>query len=73
MRLLVTNMGDRKKPWWYDIPVEVLIEQERKKQEQLEQQREQLRVPAYSPSPRENPNSDKSPTEEEHKLVIKFI
>ena len=73
MRLLVTNMGDRKTPW-RDVPVEVIIEYERKKQEQLKDHREQLRVPMYSPAPpKENPHSDNEEAEEEHKIVINFI
>jgi hypothetical protein len=68
---LVTDMGDPKKPW-EDVPIEVLIEYERKKREELEKQREQLRIPLYSPmphNPRQTPNDN---TEEEYKIVINF-
>ena len=70
---LVTNMGHQKKPWWHDIPVEVLIEQERKKQEQLKEQREQLRLPLHSPALPAPTSPHQEDTEEDHQIVISFI
>ena len=71
MLSLVTIMGRLKKPW-DDVPIEVLIEYERKKREQLKDNREQLRLPLYSPvsPPTDVPEQE---TEEEHKITINFI
>ena len=71
MLSLVTNMGIYKKPW-EDIPAEVLIEYERKKREQLEDRREQLRLPLYSPAFPENRPSEQE-AEEDYKITIDFI
>ena len=45
---IVTNMGNRKKPW-EDVPIEVLIEEERKRKKSLEDHRERL----YAPLPQQ--------------------
>ena len=47
---LVINVGTRKKPW-ENVPIEVLIEFERKKHERLKDRREQLRVPSFGYHP----------------------
>jgi len=71
MLSLVTNMGIHKNPW-DDVPIEVLIEYERKKREQLKDHREQLRLPLYSPAFPENlPNEQEA--EEDYKITIDFI
>jgi len=72
MRSLVTNMGNRQNPW-EDVPVEVLIEYERKRKKQLEDQREQLRIPLYSPdhSPLNIPPEKE--IKEDYKIVIDFV
>jgi len=72
MRPLVTNMDIHKNPW-DDVPIEVLIEYERKKREQLKDRREELRLPIYSPAfpiPSRPPEQE---TEENYKIVIDFI
>ena len=71
MLSLVTNMGIHKNPW-DNVPIEVLIEYERKKREELKDRREQLRLPLYSPSSPENQPSDQE-TEEDYKITIDFI
>ena len=71
MRPLVTNMGIHKNPW-DDVPIEVLIEYERKKREQLKDHREELRLPIYSPAFPENRPSEQE-AEEDYKIVIDFI
>jgi len=71
MPSLVTNMGVHKKPW-ENIPVEVLIEYERKRQEELKDKREHLRLPIFTPSwPEDNPKEQE--VEEDYKIVIDFI
>ena len=65
---IVTNMGHQKKPW-DDVPVEVLIEYERKKKEQLEDHREQLHAPP--PSRHEFFESEEK-KEHKHVIVIKL-
>jgi len=72
MLSLVTNMGTVKNPW-DDIPIEVLIEYERKKREQQEDHREQLRIPVYSPADYSKGDSLNKEVEEEYKIVIDFI
>jgi len=72
MPSLVTDMGHQKKPW-HDVPIEVLIEYERKRREQLEDHREQLRLPLCPPSfPNQKPLSEDNSTED-YKIVIDFI
>jgi hypothetical protein len=72
MRSLVTNMGTVKNPW-DDVPIEVLIEYERKKREQQKDHREQLRIPVYSPADYHKDDSFNKESEEEYKIVIDFI
>ena len=45
---IVTNMGREKKPW-EDVPIEVLIELERQKQEKCDQERRRLYAPMPQP------------------------
>ena len=45
---IVTNVGNRKKPW-EDVPIEVLIEEERKRKKSLEDHRERLYAPLPEP------------------------
>ena len=72
MNSLVTNMGTVKNPW-DDVPIEVLIEYERKKREQQKDHREQLRIPVYSPSDFPLDDSFNKEIEEDYKIVIDFI
>jgi hypothetical protein len=70
---LVTNMGDPKNPW-DDVPIEVLIEEERKKreQEELARPRIHLPVPERSPPPR-SPDEEESEEDSDFKVVIKLV
>ena len=64
-------MGSRQNPW-DEVPIEVLIEYERKKREQLQDRREQLRLPIYSPSAPKK-HIPEQEAEENYKIVIDFI
>ena len=64
---IITNMGHQKKPW-EDVPIEVLIEYERKKEEQRKDHREQLRAP-MPPPPRYTEPEEK---DKEHLIIIKL-
>lgn len=64
---IITNVGNLKKPWM-DVPIEVLIEEERKK-ERLKEHREHLYAP--SPMPKSPPDLDVE-KEDEYKIVIKL-
>jgi hypothetical protein len=74
--LLVKNMGDPKNPW-DDIPIEIIIEEERKRAEELERQRPRIYVPTpddynrYPPTHR--PETEDDDEEEESIIVIKLI
>ena len=70
MPSLVINVGTRKKPW-ENVPIEVLIEFERKKHERLKDRREQLRVPSFGYHPFQK-DEGSAETEEEFKIVIDF-
>jgi len=72
MPSLVTIMGNPQNPW-NEVPIEVLIEYERKKREQLKDQREQLRIPLYSPSDFPLSDPSKKESEEDYKIVIDFV
>ena len=74
MPSLVINMGQLQNPW-DDVPIEVLIEYERKKREQVKEHREQLRIPLYMPvTPPPAPAHPLDPApEEDYKIVIDFI
>ena len=64
---IVTNVGQQKKPW-DDVPIEVLIEFERKKEQaRREQERPRLYVPMPDPL-----NMDKEEEIEEDTTIIKF-
>tara|TARA_R110002020_G_scaffold426144_2_gene635531 strand:+ start:529 stop:732 length:204 start_codon:yes stop_codon:yes gene_type:complete len=67
-------MGIVKNPW-DDVPIEVLIEYERKKRERQKDHREQLRIPVYSPADyyKDDSFNKEELEEEEHKIVIDFI
>jgi len=65
-------MGNLQNPW-NEVPIEVLIEYERKKREQLKDQREQLRIPLYSPSEFPLTEPSEKDTEEDYKIVIDFV
>ena len=71
---IVTNVGDEKKPW-ENVPIEVLIEEERKRKEAHEDKRERLYAPhPIPPGPMQNPeyNDEISEDEEDFKIVIKL-
>jgi hypothetical protein len=71
--ILVKNMGDPKNPW-DDVPVEVLIEEERKKDEEWDRNRPRIELPIHSPDyrspPREDPDAEE---DQDHKIVIKLL
>ena len=69
---LVTNMGAAKNPW-DDVPIEALIEYERKKREQQKDQREQLKIPLYFPINITPDRASEKKNEEDYKIVIDFI
>lgn len=66
-------MGDEKKPW-KDIPIEIIIEEERiKKEQEYERNRPQLELPIYYPSQSSSYGEpDPQETEEEHAIIIKL-
>ena len=66
-------MGDPKNPW-DDVPIEVLIEYERKKREEEERSRPRIQLPVPLPiaPPRRPPEVEGDP-EEECKIVIKLF
>lgn len=71
MAILVKNMGDPKNPW-EEVPIEVLIEEERKKKErELEHNRPRiyLPIPDY---PERAPTEQDEEGSEEFKIVIKL-
>ncbi len=71
--LLVTNMGDPKNPW-DDVPIEVLIEHERKKREEWDRNRPRIEIDAPShPPPSRDKSTEDDDEEEEHKIVIKLF
>ena len=62
------NVGNSKKPWT-DVPIEVLIEEERKRKESLKDHREHL----HAPPPRPPCDEDsKFEEDEDYKIVIKL-
>ena len=65
-------MGNLQNPW-DEVPIEVLIEYERKKREQQKDRREQLRIPLYSPSDIPLDDSSNKEIEEDYKIIIDFI
>ena len=68
---IVTNVGDPKKPW-EEVPIEVLIEEERKKKEQeLERERPRIHLPIPDyPPPSKKEEDDQEASE--YKIVIKL-
>lgn len=70
---IVTNVGDEKKPW-EDVPIEVLIEEERKEKEALRDRRERLYAPSPTPPEPSDPADSHEITEHEDdfKIVIKL-
>ena len=71
--ILVKIMGDQKRPW-EDVPVEVLIEEERKKREEWDRNRPRIELPIGPPNHYGPPTKESdSEEEEEHKIVIKLL
>ena len=72
---IVTNVGNGKKPW-EDVPIEVLIEEERKRKEAQEDKRERLYAPMPAPPcPRhreEHEPENQDETWEDYKIIIKL-
>ena len=58
---IVTNMGREKKPW-EDVPIEVLIELERQKQEKCDQERHRLYAPMPQPLEKKRTRSKMKPS-----------
>jgi len=65
---IVINVDNSKKPW-DDVPIEVLIEDERKRRQERKDHREHLHAPR--PFPVEYDNS-KAEDRDGYKIVIKF-
>jgi hypothetical protein len=70
---IVTNVGNRKKPW-EDVPIEVLIEEERKHKEAREDKRERLYAPMPMPPEAREPvdSHEINEHEDDFKIVIKL-
>ena len=70
---IVTNVGDEKKPW-DDVPVEVLIEEERKRKEAQEDKRDRLYAPMPTPPQPRHPDDpeDQDELQEDFKIIIKL-
>ena len=70
---IVTNVGDEKKPW-EEVPIEVLIEEERKQKEAQEDKRDRLYAPMPMPPEPRDPNKPDEMVEHEDdfKIVIKL-
>ena len=68
---IVTNMGKRKKPW-EDVPIEVLIEEERKRKKSLEDHRERLYAPLPQPPPRPYEKEDLHEDQVDDFIIIKL-
>ena len=68
---IITNVGNGKKPW-ESIPVEVLIEDERKRKESLIDHREHLHAPRPNKPQPEDPSDPKLEHEDDYKIVIKL-
>jgi hypothetical protein len=65
-------MGDEKKPW-QDIPIEIIIEEEKRRIEEEERKRPRLELPLYQPSTSSYHNPDDQEAEEsEHMIIIKL-
>ena len=71
MAILVKNMGDPKNPW-EEVPIEVLIEEDRKKRErELEYNRPRIHLPIPE-YPARTPAENDEEGSEEFKIVIKL-
>jgi hypothetical protein len=68
---IVTNVGDEKKPW-EDVPIEVLIEEERKRKKSLEDHRERLYAPMPMPPLRPIEKDDLPENEVDGCIIIKL-
>ena len=65
---IITNVGNQKKPW-EDVPIEVLIEEERKRKEARKDHREHLHAPPPSP-PRYSELDVED--DDDYKIIIKL-
>jgi hypothetical protein len=80
--LLVKNMGDSKEPWG-DIPFEIIIEEERRRQVEEDLRRPRIELPIYEPhitgseqptnSEMEYEEDASSDDEQKWKVVIKLL
>ncbi len=68
---IVTNVGNRKKPW-EDVPIEVLIEEERKRKKRLEDHRERLYAPLPEPPLRPIERTDIHEDQMDGCIIIKL-
>ncbi len=65
-------MGDEKKPW-EDIPLEIIIEEEKREREEEDRKRPRLELPLYYPSQSSSyDKSDPQEADEEHMIIIKL-
>jgi hypothetical protein len=65
-------MGNDKKPW-EDIPIEIIIEEEERRQRKEDENRPRIELPIYHPthsSSYNNPNSQE--ITDEHMIIIKL-
>jgi hypothetical protein len=65
-------MGNDKKPW-EDIPIEIIIEEEERRQRKEDENRPRIELPIYRPSHSSsynNPNSQE--ITDEHMIIIKL-
>ena len=65
---IVINVGKQKKPW-ETVPIEVLIEDERKKTEERKDRRPHLYAPSPMPPPCAEPHLEE---DDDYKIVIKL-
>ncbi len=65
-------MGDEQKPW-EDIPIEIIIEDEKQRRQKEEQNRPRIELPLYQPytSSYDDPE-DQEAEEQDHMIIIKL-
>ena len=71
MSLLVNNVGNPKNPW-DDVPIEVLIEFERQKRQNREDNRPRIHLPISTYLPNRNEQNDENSCEDS-KIVIQLF
>jgi hypothetical protein len=65
-------MGDEKKPW-EDIPIEIIIEEEQKREQERDNNRPRLELPLYQPYTSSYEERDEQDVnEQDHMIIIKL-